>query len=365
MKKGIKTLVTCGFLCLITALSSAADLTISGKAAIPYQPKVKNSRQTAADEAQQEAIRNGLDAMMSTQAGSIRQLYEERKPDIYKQLFDQARDVENTTRDNKATSCMEVKVTAVIDEDVVKDTLMSKQAVKKMVTLDDTLVAVFFTAREVASVERHEARVNTESSTSASAEASIVESSTGTNLATSESRIENKKSSAGVSRTHKADTLKYELDGPSREEFGAALSARMLDKGFENIIDGAMLDVSAVLDEAYSKGNVVSPSVWRQVSQSLKEEDAGIRYLIVGTIDFGYARMDNMTGMWVVEATMTGKVYELGKRLPRMVAALQPKTHKGRAEDQLQAKKRALAGITPIAVDEMLAKLKAKNIIKP
>jgi hypothetical protein len=61
---------------------------------------------------------------------------------------------------------------------------------------------------------------------------------------------------------------------------------------------------------------------------------------------------------------MTGKVYQLTKRLPRLVATLQPQTLKGKAADQLQAKKRALAGLTPIAVDEMLAKMKAKNIIK-
>lgn len=365
MISNMKSLIKCGALLLITGLASAADLPILGKASVEYQPKIKATRQTAAEQAQQEAVRNGLDAMMSSQPSAIRQLYQERKPDIYKQLIDLARDIENKTKDNKATHSIEVTVSGLIDEDAMKDTLMNQGAVKKTVSLDDTQVAVFFTARNVVSVEQHGAEVKASSTSSASAETTVAETATDSALAATEARTEKKSSVSSTSSIQKSDTVAYELDGPSREEFGAALSARMLDKGFENIVDGAMFDVSAVLDDAFGKGDVVPASVWREVVKAIKEEDPSITYMIVGTLDLGTPHKDSMTGMWVVDATMTGKVYQLTKRLPRMVATLQPQTIKGKAPDQLQAKKRALASLTPVAVDEMLAKMKAKNIIKP
>lgn len=343
----------------------AADLTISGKCSVEYQPAIKSSRQEAAEEAQKEAIRNGLDAMMSSQPSAIRQLYEERKPGIYSTLINLARDVENTQKDNRATHSMEVKVSAVIDEDVLKDTLMSESATKKTVSLSDTPVAVFFTARNVVSAEQHHGTAKASSKATTTGESAVAEGETETTLTTTESRTESSVSESSSSTLVKSDVLTYELDGPSREEFGAALSARMLDKGFEDMIDGAMFDVSEVLDEAFGEGNVVRASVWRKVVAAIREEDPSIAYMIVGTLDFGTPRKDSMTGMWLVEATMTGKVYKLGAKTPRLVATLEPQTLKGRAADQLQAKKRALSGIVPPAVDEILAKLKAKNIINP
>lgn len=362
MKKIVLSIL--GALCAVLPnVAFAADLTISGRASVEYQPTVKTSRQTAAEEAQKEAIRNGLDAMMSSQPGAIRQLYEERKPDIYTTLMSHARDVQNTQKDNKATHSIEVKVSAVIDEDVMKDTLMSKLATKKAVNLSDTLVAVFFTARNVISTEQHAGKTKATSSTSATGDTSVAEAETDSAITTTESRTEVKVSESSSSRTVKADVLQYALDGPARDEFGTALNARFSDKGFEDIVDGAMLDASSVLDEAYGKGNVVPAAVWRKVVAGVREEDPSIGYLIVGTLDFGNPRKDSMTGMWVVEATVTGKVYKLGAKTPRLVASLQPQTMMGRAADQLQAKKRALAGISPLAADEILAKLRAKNII--
>ncbi len=365
MINNLKSLIKCGALLLITSLASAADLPVLGKASVEYNPKINATRQTAAEQAQQEAIRNGLDAMMSSQPSAIRQLYEERKPNIYKQLIDLARDIENKCKDNKATHSMEVTVSGIIDEDAMKDTLMNQGAVKKTVSLDDTQVAVFFTARNVVSVEQHGVEVKSTSNSSATSETSVAETAADSSLSAAEARAEKKSSVSSTSKIQKSDTFAYELDGPSREEFGAALSGRMLDKGFENIIDGAMFDVAAVLDDAFGKGDVVPASVWRQVVKAIKEEDPSITYMIVGTLDLGAPRKDSMTGMWVVEATMTGKVYQLTARLPRMVATLQPLSIKGKAPDQLQAKKRALSSLTPVAVDEMLAKMKAKNIIKP
>lgn len=342
----------------------AGTLPISGRASVEYHPNEIGSRQTAGEEAQKEAVRNGLDSMISSQSEAIRQLYEERKPEIYLTLINLLNNVENSQKDNKETHSMEVTVSASIDEDVLKDTLMNSQATQKAVNLNDTQVALFFTARNVSSVIQHQGTIKADSSTSESSESAVAEAETTATLSSSESVTRKSTSETSSSKTLKSDVVEYQLDGPSREEFGSALSARMLDKGFENIVDGAMFDVSAEFDAAFAKGDVVPAAIWRKVVAAIREEEPSIEYLICGTLDIGTPRRDDMTGMWEVEATMTGKVYKLGNKIPRLVATLQPQTLKGKAPDQLQSKKRALAGIAPIAVDEMLAKLKSKNIIK-
>ena len=78
----------------------------------------------------------------------------------------------------------------------------------------------------------------------------------------------------------------------------------------------------------------------------------------------GTPRIDEATNMRVIEATVSGKIYKMTGKFPRLVAALSPQTQKAKAPDQLQAKKRVLSGLTPLAADEILAKLKAKNLIK-
>lgn len=342
----------------------ASALSITGKASVEYHPNEINSRQTAAEEAQKEAVKNGLDSMISSQSDAIRQLYEERKPGIYQTLINLSNNVANSQKDNADTHSMEVTVTASIDEDVLKDTLMNSPSTQKAVNLNDTQVALFFTARHVSSVVQHQATIKADSTSAESSETAVAEAETTATLTSSEAVSRKSSSETSSSKTLKSDVVEYQLDGPARDEFGTALSARILDKGFENIVDGAMFDVSAEFDAAFAKGDVVPAAVWRKVVASIREEEPSIEYLISGTLDIGTPRRDDMTGMWEVEATMTGKVYKLGNKIPRLVATLQPQTLKGKAPDQLQAKKRALAGIAPIAVDEMLAKLKAKNIIK-
>lgn len=191
----------------------------------------------------------------------------------------------------------------------------------------------------------------------------MAEGETDSAITTTESRTEVNISESSASRTVKSDVLQYALDGPAREEFGSALYDRFASKGFENIVDGAFFEAASVLDDAFGKGDVVPAAVWRKVVAGLREEEPGVGYMIVGTLDCGTPRKDSMTGMWVVEATVTGKVYKLGAKTPRLVAALSPQTMMGKAADQLQAKKRAVTGICPLAADEILAKLKAKNII--
>lgn len=344
--------------------SAAADLTISGRASVEYQPAVKATRQTAAEEAQKEAIRNGLDAMMSSQSSTMRQLYEERKPDIYTTLMSHARDVQNTQKDNKATHSMEVKVSAVIDEDKLKDTLMSTSAVKTEVNLSDSQVAMLFTVRSVTSVERGGVTTKSTSSSTSTGDSAVSESATDSAISSSESRTEVKSSEASSSRVFKADVNTYEVDESACNAFDNALSGRLLDKGFNSAVGRESFDSVVLLDEAYGAGKNVPASSLRKIVAEIREVDSSVGYMIIGTLDFSYPRKDSMTGMVAVDAKVSGTVYKLGTgKAPRRVVALAPQIITGKGADEAQARDRALTSVSPLAADEILAKLRAKKII--
>ncbi|MBQ2814926.1 MAG: hypothetical protein IJE66_08000 [Akkermansia sp.] len=362
MKKLVLSLLSA--LCVASPnWSAAADLTISGRASVEYQPAVKATRQTAAEEAQKEAIRNGLDAMMSSQSSTMRQLYEERKPDIYTTLMSHARDVQNTQKDNKATHSMEVKVSAVIDDDKLKDTLMNTSVANKTVNLSDSLVAMLFTVRSVASVEKDGGTTKSTSSSSATGDSSVAESETDSAITTSESRSEVKTSESSSSRIFKSDVKTYRVETDACTAFDAALSERLLDKGYAEAFGRDSFDSVELLDEVYGAGKSVPASALRKIVTEIRELDPSVEYMIIGTLDFGYPRKDAMTGMVAVDAKVSGIVYELvaGKVMYKRHATLSPQSITGKGADESQAKDRALISVSPLAADEILAKLKARK----
>ena len=260
----------------------------------------------------------------------------------------------------------EVTVTfsAVIDEDRMKDLLQRTQPVQANVQLGSVDIAVFFTARNAAALQKQGQTVIQTNNLKKSKEASEAGAIADTAVQSDASVVERETKTTGASTVVTADQITYRLDPPAREESGTALTARFAEKGFEEIIDGAMLDASALLDEAYGGGNVIPAKTWRSIITSLRTDVPSVQYVVVGTLDMGTPRIDEATNMWVIEATVSGKIYKMTGKFPRLVAALSPQTQKAKAPDQLQAKKRVLSGLTPLAADEILAKLKAKNLIK-
>lgn len=349
---------------LLIATAFAAD--IRGTATVEYDPNKKDDNQRALLEAQREAAFTAVEQMMRQQPSSIRQLYEDRKPGIVTTIVEQfTSNVNSSSKINKTMHSCTVTFTATVDDDRVKDALQSSGQSAATVTLDDTPIVLFFTARQVSGVTITDQHASTASATGEQAAAAATESLTDDALATQESRSTQKTAEAISRHTIESDKAHYELDSVLKDEFGTALSDRMLEKGFENMVDGAMFEVSEQLDMRFGAGRSIDASTWKQVTKAVREEDPGIKYMIVGTVDIGSPRTSSMTGLYVTEATIKGDIYDIsGSRLPRKIAALAPKTIKGEAADQLQAKKQAMTNLTPLAVDEILAKLKAKNLIK-
>lgn len=375
---------------LLPTAATAALVDINGKATALYRYDKTNTAalEAAKVSARKTAVTNAIDAMIHTLPSSCVQLYEERKPGIVPELMKMT--VDGAFDESFDQSMVKVTFRGKIDDEQVRDKLQSAPAGSKAaaVRLDDSQVAVFFTARNVASTTVHEHTVRkngseqtgaagtVEAQESATSDSTVTEAETDGNLAEAQaravSRNAHEKSGSTTERSLTesgstewiADTQTYTLDAPSRDEFGSALTGQLLEKGFVDVIDGALFEVADAVDASFGSGQGVRGTLLRDVVKAVKAEEPGVTYIIIGTLDFGNPMMGSRSGMWEVSATVKGDVYQLGKATPRKVAALAPATVVGRGNSQLDAKKKALLEVTLPAADEILTKMTAKGNIK-
>lgn len=342
----------------------AAPMVLTGTGVEDYTPKNAASREAAFNKAKESAYHAALDNLIARQSDSTRQAFDERKPQIYPALLEICTNKGFEPKD--AGDCVVVKFQANIDDVAMLDKLQSMKPTTATVQLNATKVAVLFTARRVASNTVYKAEVTAHESGVATAETAVTDAETDSSEAVSESKMTVLKKTAGAASTQKTDTQTYELDDVAKQEFTDGLTAVLLDKGFEEVIDLSMsLESAAKVDEVMGAGKKPGPALWKEIAKDIVEEDAEIQYVIVGCFDAENPHV--VDGMWESSATVTGTVYKLenknGKYALTRVASLKPTTLKEKSNSQLDAKKTTMQCMTDETAREILLKMQQKKII--
>lgn len=342
----------------------AAPMVLSGTGVEDYTPKNAASREAAFNKAKETAYHAALDNLMARRSDSTRQAFDERKPQIYPALLEICT---NKGFDPKDTGdCVVVKFQANLDDVAMMDKLQSMKPTTATVQLNTTKVAVLFTARRIAANTVYGAEVTAHESGVKTSEASVSEAATESADNVAESKMTVNKKTAGTASTMKSDTQTYELDDVAKQEFNDGLTAVLLDKGFEEVIDLSMtLESAAKVDEVMGAGKKPTPALWKEIAKDIAEEDAEIQYVIVGCFDA--ENPHEVSGMWESAATVTGNVYKLenknGKYALKPIATLKPTTLKEKSNSQLDAKKTTMQCMTDEIAREILLKMQQKKII--
>ena len=316
-------------------------------------------------EARRKAAFDAIDRALRNQSDALRQQFNERSEalrSVELQAFIKNQNVQYSN-DPKAK-----KVTALLSGDLdlsaMKDSLNQMPKAKTQAVLSNAEVALFFTVRETSEniVSTRESAIARSDAKNKEVEANQKAGDSG--VSTQETALLQKRSSVSETETTKADVQKYRLDAASREAFGSALQSQFSDKGFRQIVDGAMFDTAQVLDAQFGSGDVVPAKVWRALTDDVRQAEPSVQFVIIGTLDFSIPTKDPISGMPKLTGTVTGKIYQLGGAgLPRLVAALQPVTQAAAAGTQQDAKKRVLSALGPMAADEIITKLKNKGAL--
>lgn len=349
----------------ITGLSHAEDIIEIRGIGEADVLTTKKATDLEIDAAKDNAVINAITKALANQSDNIRQQFGERaRPNmdvVRKILIDPKFGKPDILVEDKK---VRVNIVASFDLNKLKDGLNSWDRSMTQVNRSDTEVVILFTARATTSTEVFEAILKE------SKEKAVKEDTLGTRdqveggVTGTDAKITVKKDELKSSTVQQADKLTFELDAASGDSFGTGLMGQFTDKGFEQMIPGSLFeDVAKSFDAVKAAGGKPSLKHWAALKEEIAGEEA-IKFVITGFLDYSQPRTDSITGMWRVDASVSGEIYDISRRIPRLVAALEPRTESTVALSQEAAKKRAIEAMAPLAADEIISKLKNNNVIK-
>ena len=300
-----------------------------------------------------------IDTALQGQSDNIRQQFQERivgdatRGEEVRKMISNAK-VE--TNPDTVQRMVRATISGKLDLTKLKDYMNKKDKLQSAVKRTELEMAVFFTVRRSTQVARGAAVVseaNTDSTNSETAKEEAEEAS----LTVEEAVNRKETNTDSMDIVEKADRISWEADAQLKEPFGSGLMGQFTDKGFENVVDGSFFEVSDEMDKDITSRGQPSAKTLKQLVNEVRTE--GVELIVIGSLDFSIPTKDPVSGMNMVEATMSGKVMKAsGGGIPRTVAALEPKSFKANGDTQEVAKKRVLEAMAPLTADEIISKLK-------
>jgi hypothetical protein len=301
-----------------------------------------------------------IDTALQGQSDNIRQQFQERIVGDTTRVEEVRKMISNAkvdTNPDTVQRMVRATISGKLDLTELKDYMNKKEKLQSAVKRTELEMAVFFTVRRSTQVARGAAVVseaNTDSTNSETAKEEAEEAS----LTVEEAVNRKETNTASTDIVEKADKISWEADAQLKEPFGSGLIGQFTDKGFENVVDGSFFEVSDEMDKDISSRGQASPKTLKQLVNEVRAEGS-MELIVIGSLDFSIPTKDPVSGMDMVEATMSGKVMKAsGGGFPRTVAALEPKSFKAVGDTQEVAKKRVLEAMAPLTADEIISKLK-------
>lgn len=320
----------------------------------------------AAKQAISNAAVNAIDEVLQQQSDNLRQQFQERvvsdngrREEVLKMISN----IKVETVPDSMQNLVRANIVGKIDLNELKDYLNKQDKLQSVIKRTNLEMAVFFTVRRSTQVARG-ASVEVDTKAAAASSEAASEQAAEEGLKVIEEVSKSEKNTTSVDAIEKADKVSWESDAQLKEPFGTGLIGQFTDKGFENVIDGSFFEISDQIDKDITSRGQPSPQTLKSMVSEVKTEGS-TELIVIGNLDFSIPTVDPVSGMKMVEATMTGKVMRAkGGTIPRVVAALEPKSFKAVGATQEVAKKRVLEAIAPLTADEIISKLRNNGVLE-
>lgn len=270
---------------------------------------------------------------------------------------------------DKSAKTYTVVVRADIDADRLMNDLGSGAAsASDVAARAHQTITFLFVARQQSSVQSFNAKVyqRTDTHNGMSHNTDEGESIHSHNIATSasESRDTVATTTTGGSVTRKAAKVDWQL--ANTDQINTIVTGIFSNAGYDVVdadqVQGAsngLLNVTAV-QQAYSHGNDLPPNI--QVNTTRGVQQAGVRYLALGTLDIGMPSTDPVSGNQRDYVTVTAKLYDVSGRFARTVASIGPVQFAGLGPDPSVAQTNALQQAARQVAQQMVDQLNNKGI---
>jgi hypothetical protein len=338
---------------------------VRGMGDAPLPDDKPSSIEKSENQAVHMAVMNAVDRALELQSATLRQQYDQRvrgnveREKLVRSLIT-AMEAETERLPDEGITYAKVK--GSLDIQSIRD-MLNKIPKEYNNDRSDVGIAVFFTVRRTAASSKS-GQVLVETENKQGINAAGQENITDTGIERVESKTTTAADKVGVTERVEAVKTEFEFDPQMKEAFGTGLLQKLTAKGFESIEDGAFFDVADQMDDDMtSRGSLSKNTMLAMVSEL--QEDPDIEYCVYGNLDFSLPYTDPITGMSAVKTTMLAKVYRIipGKKRPKFVGGIGPKSYTGKGLQEEDAKKDILEAMAPLAADEIVSALKNNDVI--
>ncbi|MGZ5198832.1 MAG: hypothetical protein ACXWC4_03600 [Telluria sp.] len=230
----------------------------------------------------------------------------------------------------------------------LRNTLRAASNVAKASVAEKSQLVYLFVGREVASVRAFDARVFKRTEVEAGVSGKATQRAT--------AQVE-----TGGSTTRKSDEVAYRL--LPINNVATSITGVFSQGGFV-VVDPAYAindkDFKAINGD-FSSGNDLSPATMRSVVATLRKQQVPL--LVIATLDVGQAGKDPMTGLTRVPVSVTGRVLDLSKPMPREVASVPLQQYYGTAAEETVARDKGLKDSALAAAREVVSRLNAAGVL--
>jgi hypothetical protein len=363
-----KKITICFILLAGQALSQVIDIRGIGDAMTVNESGVALPEGEAATQAIREAAINGIDRILEQQSSALRQQFNERARvneeigQLIRNIINDAKVTTNAIPEQKMTRAT---VEGAFDLQALRDILNRIPKINDDVIRSSENTAVFFTVRATKQIVSDAGIVEIASENIDSVETAS-EGTEEESIEVREKVEQNAKKKFIRSDSRGAEMAEMIADSQFKPLFGTGLLSQLSAKGFNDITDGSFFEISEEMDKDITERNDLRPATWRSLIDEIKKEGDGVEVVIIGSLDFAMPGIDPVSGLSIVEATMSGKVYRIieGRRQPSLVAGLPPQSAKGTGPSQENAKQSALNAMSVLAANEIITALKNNSVVK-
>jgi len=357
----------------VSTVSLIADTArISGRGEAAYTNPIGKPGKEVEAAARKEAIYNAVDRALEGQSDALREQFKKFGKTLTAEEYE-AKGI--VTESRKATAIPDPKARKVtvlfegtLDMQALRDKMNATSATEGStdVKLSKAAAMVFFTVRETTENFVHDDKIVRATKRLDTVEGeknlAVSESDDSVSVKGDASRLRETKVSVESGVAKRTDKQKFALDTPNKKAFGSGLKDVFTAKGFEEIGDGATLECSVDVDEAFGSSGELPPKVLKKIAKEVREEMPEAKYVIIGTVDFSMPTLDKVTGQHQYVGTITGDVYKLPEAgLLKVVAALAPTQVSMSADTQQDAKKRVIRKLSNEAANDIITKLRNKS----
>jgi hypothetical protein len=231
----------------------------------------------------------------------------------------------------------------------LRNTLQAASAVGKAANAAKSQLVYVFVGREVASARSFDVRTFKKS------DAEVEESRSRRGVQRASVQVE-----TGGSETRKADEVSYRL--LPMANVATSITSVFSQAGFDVADPGYVIgdkDIKAISKD-FSTGNDLGAATMRSVVASLKKQQVPL--IVIATLDVGAPSQDPATGNSRIAVSVSGRVLDLTRVLPREVASVPVIQIFGIGADNQVARDKGLKDASLAAAREVVSRLNAAGI---